>query len=727
MTDLGRQSQAKANASLFNVIALLLMILALSSCGDEDRVSTTQDNVEQSRGPVALYNISTGEIPYPNLAAFSSTDGTIDLPVSNANDYSDPRVALNASWGFSTSAPIVAGFSEAVKNANLTQGVKMFRLIGFDPKTAGPAYLNCANFEALTSPTQYVPTVSGSNIAITPTQLLNTSSYYLVVITDQIVTDQNSAAFEPDTVYKLLQGNQPLYDTSSNKSLIGIAPDPADAAALESLRQLTVLTETGAKICDSANIGAHTIISSWVFNTVPADSATSMLKMAKKAIDDMPSVSSTLAQIPGAQTQPGMAGDIYAGIMNLPYYLHKASSATDSEVLNEFWKNSDIQSPTPLNPVPIPTATISVPLLVTVPNKFAKGTEKGVVIFQHGITSNRGALLGIADTLAESGYIAVAIDLPLHGILSSDPDLGFLYQSGNERNFDLELDATPGVDYSGEYFINLKNLLVTRDNVQQAVADLFALRKAIATMDYDPVNADGPDLVGKNVYFVGHSLGAIVGIPYFALDASVDAAVFAMPGGAVAKVLDGSAAFGPVIANGLASVGINKGSADYESFMAAAQTVLDITDPVNFSSALAADSSRGILGISVHNDLVVPNIVPDFVSPAGTVQAPVAGTTPLFTLMNLGLTSSSQVSASPIHVWTEFGENFTNMPVANTCIDGLPGLILHKTFLSPNDDTGTFHAESAQALVEMQKQVAAFLESAGKQLVVTDTSYLCTH
>jgi len=714
---------------------LLLLLSSLISCG-EDRATTTQDNVETTKDAVAIYNIGNGDIPFPNIAVYSTSDYTLNIPGVNPADYSNPKVAMNASWGFSTNAPISFNFSEAIKSGSETGAVKVYRLL-FNPADQAQSasvlgavlsdpVSNCGSaLASLSSPNQFVTSLSGTHVIVSPTQVLSPNSFYLVLATDQLST-QNDTPFKPDYVYKLLQGSDELYNASSG-SLIGIAPNPADAAALEQLRQLTNLTEALAKICDGGAIGANNIIASTVFYTAPTDLTKNPipgLTMLQAAQAIVPStVPSQLSNI--ATSTPGNLADIYVGTVDLPYYLHKASSPGDKAVLSEFWHNNQGSFPVPLNPIPVPTTTVSVPVLMTVPKGVAKASLSGVVIFQHGITSSRAALLGIADALAKAGYVAVAIDLPLHGIKADDLTWGGLYQANNERHFDLDLDGDGVVDNSGDHYINLANLLVTRDNVQQSVADLFALHKAIASMDYDyadPSGDVGPDFGGKDVYFIGHSLGAIVGIPFFALDTTIKSAVLGMPGGALPKVLDGSAAFGQIIADGLRDHGVIKGTADYEGFMLATQTVLDVADPINFAAQLSTDN-RGILGYSVHNDLVVPNLVPDYVSPAGTVPAPLAGTYPLFQSMGLQRLDSN-TSAMPLHAWVEFGENLDGSRV---CSFGgsAPTQIIHATLLSPYDQSNNLNAVTASVMTEMQAESVEFLASAGTSLVVNDTTYMC--
>ena len=69
--------------------------------------------------------------------------------------------------------------------------------------------------------------------------------------------------------------------------------------------------------------------------------------------------------------------------------------------------------------------------------------------------------------------------------------------------------------------------------------------------------------------------------------------MLAFGGGSLPKILDGSASFGPSVSEGLAARGVVKGTADYEAFLGAAQTVLDSSDPINH--AVTAATGRGVL------------------------------------------------------------------------------------------------------------------------------------
>ncbi|MFL1467475.1 hypothetical protein [Marinobacter sp. HN1S83] len=131
----------------------------------------------------------------------------------------------------------------------------------------------------------------------------------------------------------------------------------------------------------------------------------------------------------------GTPPDVLAvqGTVSLPYYLGTSGSeilanswqADDSlaGALNEAFSDlglvipqSDTSVSTTVNyvfPFPKKTADVDVPALIIYP---ATGTTNGVVMYQHGITTDRSAALSFGTALATLGYTVVAIDQPLHGV-----------------------------------------------------------------------------------------------------------------------------------------------------------------------------------------------------------------------------------------------------------------------------------------------------------------------
>jgi len=495
-------------------------------------------------------------------------------------------------------------------------------------------------------------------------------------------------------------------DGSGNSQFTALSD--AQALALEPVRQLTNAAEIAATSFD-AQLQRSAIVLSWTFST---QSISDVLAAVRTKVQTAAPPVSVIIPTP-ASVSPLGAADVYVGTIDLPYYLTVATDKNDPTPLSTFWTGVGGSNLTRFNTQPVATTTVTIPLMVTipkVPSRPAGGWP--VVIYQHGITTNRTTLLAVADALAGAGFAAVAIDMPLHGLTGNETDgTQAFYRPGLERTFDLDLiDNASGVagsdgvtDPSGSHFINLASPLSSRDNLRQAEVDLLALTRALSVMDYD---GGGADFDTTKIRFLGHSLGAIVGATFLALEPTVGAATLAMPGGGIAKLLDGSARFGPQIAAGLAASGIIKGTADYEAFLASAQMLIDAADPINYATDTAA--GRGIHlveivgGNSALPDQVVPNNVLNVV---GTVPSPTAGTDPLAVLMGLVKVSSS-TAGNPLKVWVRFSAGH------------------HGSLLSPKDAAGNDDPSSAQVTTEIQSELAGFLATNGATLSITDSSVI---
>ena len=275
-----------------------------------------------------------------------------------------------------------------------------------------------------------------------------------------------------------------------------------------------------------------------------------------------------------------------------------------------------------------------------------------VVIYQHGITVDRTAGVLVGNALAKGCIAMVAIDHAMHGIAplsggeanslrlfnveqvaaadaaSNSPfaaavagvtgvvgesyPLATLSERHNNVGkaadgsnvamvFQGALDAdsnavtASSVGESGDLYINLSEFARTRDAIRQTVLDMLNLNASIGDMD---INADGTadDLDPAKVYFIGHSLGGIVGTTFLAVNNSasvqaynsnlntVQAAALGNPGGGVVKLLENSPSIGPRIIAGLAAKGVTQGSDSMEKFFSVFQAMLDSADPINFAS-----------------------------------------------------------------------------------------------------------------------------------------------
>ena len=668
------------------VLTLGCCSMLLAACGGTDNNIENDLLVDKSSaGFIAQFAPGDGIIPFPsNLLLSGSTDGTLNIPVEDENDYSDPSVALNELNGFSTIAPMKTGFNLAIDASTINaQTIRMYEVtltgIGGAVTSVVRELIYGVEFVASLSPVD----PENKTLSIIPLAPLAPATSYMVALTNGIQSSDGRIA-APEATYVIAKNTSALID-GSNISQVAILTDE-EAQALEPVRQLTNAQEAALA---GQGLSSDIVILSWSFTTQPIGAALALAKgNASGTLGAFTPIGDTAAYV---GSDPSLA-DLYASTLTVPYYLTNATTPTDP--LNEFWSKTS-----PIDPTPIKTSDETIPLLLSIPK--TGSAPWPIVIFQHGITRNRTDMFAVADALASEGFATIAIDLPLHGIVDTVSPL----YSGIERTFDLDLidntTSAPGpdtnIDASGAHFINLSNLLVARDNVRQSVTDLFALHDALATLDYD---GGGGDIETSEIYFLGHSLGGMVGTPFLALESNVRDAVLAMPGSGIAKLLDGSSTFGPIVAAGLAAAGVEKGTADYESFMAAAQTVLDSGDPANYASGAA--TGRGILLFEVVGDgdtnlpdqTIPNNVFAD--APEGTVPAPLSGTDPLVTLLGL-----SQVSATD----SDTGDMLSQ--IRYTAGD-------HGSILSP--------VSSPTVTAGMQTAAAGFFATDGQEVTIIDTS-----
>jgi pimeloyl-ACP methyl ester carboxylesterase len=663
------------------------------------------------------YDPSTSTVPSAIDILFSgSLDGTLNIPISVNDPQESLKNALNTLDGFSTVVPVTTGFTAAIDPATIgpsqaspttPQAVRMFE-VGLS--RLGGAVVAIKN--ELTYGVDFIGTLSSvdpsnSTLAVVPLKPLKPSTSYYIVITNSL-KDTNGDSVGASPAYTAFKGSTPL-------------PDPTS----ELLRQLVSASEFTVDFA-LEDLSAVNMIMSWSFTTQSVGDVLNVVRdlvLAGSPATDL-SPSTAVVGAFGAGKSTLGAADVFEGTIDLPYYLTVPSVGDPTAPLTESWQAVNAvggeNNLTRLNPLPLSTTIETIPLLVTTPddiNAFPPPWE--TVIFQHGITRNRTDMLAVADSLAQAGFAVVAIDMPLHGVVDINNQF---YQPSNERTFDVDLVTEGGlvaipspdavIDSSGAHFINLSNLVVTRDNLRQSVADLFALTSAVSSIDVDKDTT--PDLDADNIYFVGHSLGAIVGTPFVALDSRIKDAVFAMGGGYVSKILDGSAGFAPSIVAGLqaASGGqIDKtgtngpaARAAYEAFLGVTQTVVDSGDAINYNTAAAM--GRGILffeivgdGTPGTSDLTVPNTVPDGNDTSDTVPAPLAGTEPTLTLMGLTQVNSNQAG--------------TDLKLSVKFTSGA-----HSSILTPAADAAVY--------AEMQTLMASFLASDGNAITVNNAAVIQT-
>ena len=640
----------------------------------------------------ANFNLATGQLPYPTDLFFAPdadaplSDGTINIPAKLT--FHPLRPAVNALDGWSPSATLDTSFSMPLDAATISGStVKIVKLF-LDPRTKAPANpadpVQAAGFlpTGATSPvagiltygTDFTADISddtdanGKILRITPLKPFDTSTGpfyngtrnpanaakvfnigYLVILTDGLKA-ADGKTMTPDTFYS------------------DIKAAPADCATFTDATQKAVcqLTKAHLGIAQATGTSPTNIIMSWSFSTQSVDDTFAVISATTAATPTLavPAFNAALGRILTTKdANAGLQGkaNIYLGSTQLPYYLTAPANATDkAAVLTKFWTaagpppasftDQASRNLTMFNPAPKATSTVTVPILVTVPNATSACAGKPVggypvAIVQHGITGNRSQALAIADAFADQCFIVAAIDLPLHGITSTsatDPLTGFhcfappaaanpACLGAVERTFDVDLvnNSNTGsavsdgkIDPSGTHFINLSSPLTGRDNLRQGEADLIQFTKSVqslaiaqaapGSLPAGPVGVDA-----TRVSFVGLSLGAIVGGSHVHFTNDTRTATLSVPGGVITKLLLDSKSFGPSITAGV-NANLPAGSYLFNLFFRDFQTVIDSGDPINHIKD--AQAMHPVHLFKVLNDTVVPNNSTDRLIVAGGLR-----------------------------------------------------------------------------------------------------------
>ncbi len=683
--------------------------LLLSGCND-DRSTDLQDSlvgntVDDRIAGYAIFNPDEGLIPYPNNILFapnsSGTDDydygqTLNIPYEETDPDANVKRQLNTLTGFSTTSPITAPITGTLDPATIPDGVQLYKV---DINASGAV---TGIDTTLQFGVDYIATQSGSKLAVVPLHPLDSWSNYMVVMTSDL-KDTQGRVLSPDIATALTLSPNPVKPGSSL--------DTETAAALEAIRQgnrqmLTVLALAGKDPSNTIQI--------WNFRTqvigeVQANIAAAATSDSNLTLHDFGISTMALFGMLGMDTS-GMTGsaEIYDGnLSTLPQYMPQASQMNPLPVIQgEFTYSAPF--------TPVVEANVTIPVVATVPVEGPDCTMPTagwpVVIYQHGITRDRTDLFVFGETLAKACYAGIAIDLPLHGVTETNTTINPFYKAAIERTFDLDMATevwiegygwaitsyTPdgNIDSTGAHYMNLANIITTRDNLQQTTSDLLQLQNAIAS-------ASGITFDPERISFLSHSLGNMASIGFLNHTAALKSAVLAMPGQQFIPLLDNSAVFGPAIESGLAAEGIIKGTAEYDAFMLASQTLVDDADPANYSASIGA-GALPILEIAAVGDGTEGS--GDQHIPYTVATAPLAGGKPFIDFTGAQDINTSDLSSGDIY------------PTSGTKTVAKLTVGEHRSALDPQ--------YSMDAFSEIHTELISFIDSNGTAIKVAYPSII---
>ena len=685
-------SSIKKTMKLLSVGAASLgFLIGCSSSTNYDFEASKLQQQEQVN-LTAIFDPANAEFPVPNDLLFTgSMDGTLNIPVEDPEDFSDPRVALNTIDGFSTTEPAVVSFAQtpeftvsSIDAGSVVLG-ETARIFEVTRDLATGEFTVVEELDEISVDATVVPTdpASGPNgvsVAFVPKIPLKESTTYMAMVTNG-VTNHLGTNLERGTAFGLLASDAVQEDEGR--------------AALQRLIQAMLAAG------DAAGVPADEVIIAWSFTTQSISPVIQALKEA--VVSTTITIDRTLGGTGELSDASPDQANIFAGHMTVPYYLKVPSEDEPREAVDSFFKNAIGGFLIPDDNIPVPSTSVTIPVLMTKPKGTPPAEGWPIAIFQHGITRSRADMTALADVMGNAGFAMIAIDLPVHGILPTDVDSKrFIQPDIMERHFNMDLvdneTRAPGsddiIDASGRHYYNLANLLNARDNTRQAIADLFTLSASLGSLD---------EINPARKVFIGHSLGAIVGTTFLAYDDTVTNASLVSGGGGLSRLLAASPTFGPAIEAGVIAARDDTNDLSdtqfLNQFLNAAQTVVDSSDPINHTATLVEEDTI-IHMTQISNDTVVINNLPGY---------PLVGTEAL--ARNLGLSPPIPAITGETN-----GSGFVKF-----------GTGYHRSLITPTVDENNSlvmitEEQAAAVFFELQKQVAQF--AVRDTIVIEDTSVL---
>lgn len=549
--------------------------LGLSACGDETIQDVEKEVVDNGTAVTASARVkfdpSAGAagLSIPNDLIFQGTvDGTLEIPVADPTDGSDPFVAISALDGWSISQPFPlaiefpAGTSLNADSASEAASVRIFETImGGDASDADCASvtrgLACKVVGELVFGQHFVTQKSGNNVVVVPTQPLKAETSYIMVMTNNL-RDNNGKAVAGSTTYELARqdiNTLPL----GNASQLGLqgAINSYEAAVVAAGVDSDTIIYTAAMTTQSTTR---------VLSTVKAVMAASVPQMLANAQQGIPAIGVADTGISVANVLDGLipaeliplysAANYIRGSITLPYYSGVPSAENPLAPVNDWWRarcdsGATLAGLAAANPSAIPAGPLDANDgfcmnfgLRDLSSVMAIDTERNLTKFNPIPATSAMLPIDVQMTtpdLAVANAVRASMSLPaleepangwpvailVHGITSTKeqmlPITGLLSLYGiatiaidqplhGSRGFDLNGDDVDDINTSTVstlHYVNLGSMLTMRDNTRQSTADLLGLRLG---MNFLGSADNSVKIDSSKVHLLGHSLGGIYGM-----------------------------------------------------------------------------------------------------------------------------------------------------------------------------------------------------------------------
>jgi hypothetical protein len=596
--------------------------------------------------PAVVADTSAGVLPFPSDFLLDPATGK----VRNLPSFGAAAPGLAQLDGFSTTSLDLIPVSGPVDAATIPGNVFLYELGAGAPRKLVPVGGAGGPPEYLLEPPSLVQNGQATAIglqpavpipngnSIVPLPPLKPKTRYFVVVTNG-VKDPTGHAIVPGTLGRLLLTVTSPLTTAGHSNIPGVSD--TDAAGLEQLRnafRLQLLPAISGDLGGKQPVMAYTITTQDV-KTVSAN-LTALPYNFEAATSSRFFVSSGVADFDPTTVTPVNPANVthvkrfLTAIVASVNVLTTANGALDPTLAT--W-----------TPLQYQANLVQLPVLVAVPAGLPSTCTSSapcpvpLVVFHHGLNGSRFQMLGVADALAEKGFVVIATDAPFHG------DRAFCAQNSDCAGGTCQLDPAnmraPGACVggnglafdsqrlttvaSGNYFVSA-NFFRLRDAVREDLLDQSALILAAARPPGgtpEPLAAalaaDGVAVNPTEVFYAGTSLGGIIGTSAVATNPRISRVAFNNAGGAMVDIFTSAPAFHSEIdalfaqlIPGFTTAKVTPGDPAYDPVVAqqyaqtliVAKWVLDPAESLNWAADVTTKDAANATLRSALGPLAVP-------------------------------------------------------------------------------------------------------------------------
>ncbi|HEY5952086.1 MAG TPA: hypothetical protein VIV40_41600 [Kofleriaceae bacterium] len=270
-----------------------------------------------------------------------------------------------------------------------------------------------------------------------------------------------------------------------------------------------------------------------------------------------------------------------------------------------------------------------VKFTLTMPKSTSTGPVP-VVIFGHGLITERRFVLAVGDALAAKGYAAISIDFPYHGsrtycakggpisvvdptdgsLASLEPceagttcnDVGRCVDAQGNGNHLAMFPVISMPVASGAMFLEIEHIANSKDHFQQALVDLGALDRSLRLGNWQ--QAIGRPIDTSKIYYAGQSLGGIMGAIFLGTNPDIKRAVLNVPGANLVPMFDDSQFFSAQLDAFFTRQKVTRESFEGRRFITVAKWFMDRVDPQHFGDITG---NRALLLQMATLDMIIPN------------------------------------------------------------------------------------------------------------------------